>query len=285
LSTYFDYIHSLDEPLPVKRGLDFEFAWPHSWSPEGVPLIGLTQNFSWQYQTGATSSRHAHKARIRASASLLRSAEAAFATATASGLSNPEDAALFQTSWDALGVMQHHDSMPGTMRTTESVTCPDQMPMNALFNGMCTREQDPNRHVLTDYTLRLDEADNNTLSILSSSLEKLVGLESGALQQLNLEQRNSMEGNDVLVFNPTATPRDEILQMNFQRPSDVATTTLPTLSLLDGTTTTKVVAQIVVNDRLVTSNTVATPGHCAPPPFSDALYFIAQAVAAWGTKR
>jgi hypothetical protein len=26
---------------------------PHSWSPKGFPLIGLTSNYSWQYQTGA----------------------------------------------------------------------------------------------------------------------------------------------------------------------------------------------------------------------------------------
>ena len=66
LSTYFDYLHALsaaattsatasaasttntDATFPVKRGLDFQYGWPHTWSPVGVPLIGLTQNFSWR---------------------------------------------------------------------------------------------------------------------------------------------------------------------------------------------------------------------------------------------
>ena len=76
LSTYFDHLHALNESWPVKKGLDFEFAWPHTWSPVGVPLIGLTQNFSWQYQTGATSSRYSHKQHVRKSAAALRSAQA-----------------------------------------------------------------------------------------------------------------------------------------------------------------------------------------------------------------
>ena len=31
LSEYFDHLHSLELEFPVKRGVDFEFGWPHAW--------------------------------------------------------------------------------------------------------------------------------------------------------------------------------------------------------------------------------------------------------------
>jgi hypothetical protein len=74
----------------------------------------------------------------------------AYAQALATGAFDTQDGIQeemdFQTSWDTLGVVQHHDSMPGTMRTKDSVECIDNMPMNAMFDGIsCTKEQDPKR--------------------------------------------------------------------------------------------------------------------------------------------
>jgi hypothetical protein len=285
LAEYFDHLHSLDEPLPVIKDLDFEFAWPHSWSPEGVPLIGLTSNFSWQYQTGATSSRHSHKKRSRESASMLRSAQAAYAQAVATSqtAAKTHSDVNFQTSWDALGVVQHHDSMPGTMRTKESVECIDNMPMNAIFDSeLCPREPDPNRHVLSDYILRLNEADNNTNIILKTSIEKIANLKRDTLVDETNMKISNKSNDHFIVFNPTLTPRSELKKMIFNRPSNVPKTTLPTISLIqmDGSSQ-PVVAQIVVNDRLVTQNTV---NNHPPSRYLDELYFVTN-VPPLGTAR
>lgn len=129
LATYFDSLHALNQDgaaataLPVHRRLDFEFGWPHTWAPEGTALVGLTANFSWQYQTGAASSRPTHKQRVRGAAARLRTAQSAHARALALGALNRTRAAEFEVAWDALGVAQHHDSMPGTMQTAESLAC------------------------------------------------------------------------------------------------------------------------------------------------------------------
>jgi len=280
LSTYFDHVHSLNESFPVKTGLDFEFGWPHSWSPEGVPLIGLTSNFSWQYQTGATSSRPNHKKQIRKSASTLRSAQAGYAQALASGaLSMNDNTINFQTSWDALGVMQHHDSMPGTMRTKESVECIDNMAINYMYDGTsCPKETDPNRHVLTDYTLRLVEADLNTNAILISSLEA-----TNQMKPKTLNATFNQNANTLLVFNPSTSTRTELIQMEFQRPKGIPVTTLPTVSVMnlkEGTAT-PITAQIMVNNHFVSSNTGGAGGsstHTPPSSYIDALYFVADNV-------
>jgi hypothetical protein len=286
LSEYFDFIHSLDEALPVKRGLDFEFAWPHSWSPTGVPLIGLTSNFSWQYQTGATSSRHQHKKNIRHNAALLRTAQAAYACAHVNNVAR-KNVTQFQLSWDALGVMQHHDSMPGTMRTKDSVECPDNIPINAIFDDddmLCPREQDPNRHVLKDYTQRLAEAHNNTMDLLMSSLESIENFPVGTLHTTTMSHSGSRDrglSDGLLVFNPSSTVRTELMHMEFIRPKNAPTNLLPTLYLMKTTTTkTAVLAQIEVNDRLYSQNTAS---HVAPPTYSEALYFLAENVQPWSS--
>jgi len=207
----------------------------------------------------------------------------AYAQALATGAFDTQDGIQdgqemdFQTSWDTLGVVQHHDSMPGTMRTKDSVECIDNMPMNAMFDGIsCTKEQDPNRHVLEDYTLRLAEADNNTNVILSSSLEAISTMKKGTLNKTFTN-----ESNNVLVFNPSTSPRTEMIRMKFHRPVDIPVSTLPTVSLVQpGGTTIPLAAQIVVNDRLVSSNTIHNVN---PSSFVDELYFIAVDVKPYGT--
>ena len=81
--------------------------WPH------VIPQNLTGNVTIQYQTGAPVSRAAHKKNIRYVSGLHRAAEALHATALAAGALPGSSDALLMTAWDALGVTQHHDSVPG----------------------------------------------------------------------------------------------------------------------------------------------------------------------------
>ena len=291
LSEYFDHLHSLqlhenkkvkasskrpgvyDFPLPVKKMLDFEFGWPHSFVPIGVPAEGLTQNFSVQYQTGAASSRPAHKRASRKNAAQLRAAQNAHATALATGAIQESLANEFEVAWDALGVMQHHDSMPGTMRAYESVTCPDNVP---IINGLdeCNRTTDKTRQCLEDYTARLAEADNATSNILRSSLEALVRLPTNSL-----EIEPSSENNALLVFNPTMITRSELLRFEFVPPSHLPSNIIPSLYRVDSGKRTAIQAQMEVNDRFQSQLTIS---HVPPPLYAKSLYFIADRVPPLG---
>ena len=240
LSTYFDDLHRRNlagEPsaqLPVKKGLDFQYGWPHSWSAVGEPEITYTANFSWQYQTGATSSRPAHKARVRASAAALRTAQVSHALALASGALHKSAVDQFDVAWDALGVAQHHDSLPGTMQTAESVECPDYMP---IIDGLdhCNRTTDPSRQVLEDYTLRLNEADEATKAITITSVEAAECLPPGSLSFDPPPRRASRaasaaaaataeatEAASVVVYNPTSHARTERVRVQFDQPQRTA---------------------------------------------------------------
>ena len=295
LSEYFDHLHQLQEeslrkskadvlrdrarqlqrdvntfPLPVKELLDFEFGWPHSWSPIGDPLLGLTQNFSIQYQTGAPSSRPNHKRSARANAALLRTAQTAHAVAVASGALKQSKADEFMVAWDALGVMQHHDSMPATMRAYESVVCPDNMP---IIDGLdsCNRTTDPTRQCLEDYTARLVEAKNASTSIVMASLEAMTGVQ-------HLQASPALDSNAMLVFNPTGQSRTEIIRFEFPMGHG---NILPTVYRLGAKgSQVPIVAQIEINDRLETQLTVS---HIAPPLCANALYFLAEDIPPLGT--
>ncbi len=291
LATYFDALHAdnvagtLD--LPLKRGLDFEFGWPHSWAPQGAPLLGLTQNFSAQFQTGAVSSRGAWKREVRMAAASLRAAQTAFALAQlqrrrTSQVPHERNAAAvvaqFEVAWDALGIAQHHDSLPATMKTKDSVSCPDYI---NVIDGLdqCNRTTAPNEHVLSDYRARLAEANAATAQLCAASVGELVGLHD---RDLRTSPRKG--DNAVIFFNPAPHARRELVRMAFTRPDESGTLFIPTVVVQQHATsnaTTPVVAQMEVNDQIHTPLTV--PPHPAPR-FNDALYFIAD-VAATATAR
>ena len=68
-----------------------------------------------QYQTGAPVSRAAFKARAREVSALHHAAEVAHAVAVAAGKMESVETELFP-AWDALGIVQHHDAMPGRLQ-------------------------------------------------------------------------------------------------------------------------------------------------------------------------
>ena len=312
LAGYFDHLHALNaagDPaaqLPLKPLLDFQYGWPHTWSPIGVPLIGLTANFSWQYQTGAAASRPAHKQRVRSSAARLRTAQAAHAIALASGALNASMADEFWVAWDALGLAQHHDSLPGTMQTAESVSCPDNV---AIVDGIdaCTRTTDPSRLVLEDYSARLDEADAASSAILLASLEAIDSLPSGSLSFAPTplptnttlaadltaaaatatsspdpadEGRSVVHPTTVRIFNPSAHTRVERVRVEFSQPKATPSSSffIPTVYSmprrpLGQTKRSEVTAQIEVNDQRTTQ---LTNSHHPPVHWlNSALYFLA----------
>ena len=307
LAGYFDHLHALNaagDPaaqLPLKPLLDFQYGWPHTWTPIGVPLIGLTANFSWQYQTGAAASRPAHKQRVRSSAARLRTAQAAHAIALASGALSTSMADEFWVAWDALGVAQHHDSLPGTMQTAESVSCPDNI---AIIDGFdaCTQTTDPSRQVLEDYSARLDEAGFATSAILLASLEAIDSLPSGSLSfapnplptNTTLaaaatdtsppdpadERRTVIHSTTVLIFNPSAHTRVERVRVEFSQPKATPSSSffIPTVYSmprreLGQTKRSEVTAQMEVNDQRTTQ---LTNSHHPPVHWlNSALYFLA----------
>jgi hypothetical protein len=66
-------------------------------------------------------SRAAFTQRAREGSALHHAAEVAHALAVASGKMAPVESELFP-AWDALGIAQHHDAMPGTMSTKGAYT-------------------------------------------------------------------------------------------------------------------------------------------------------------------
>ena len=212
LSDYFARLHSSNFTFPVQRGLDFEFGWPHVWG------IKATGNKTTQYQTGAAVSRAGHKANIRATSRLHRAAESAQAVAVAAG--KMEGGGLdevLMVAWDALGVAQHHDSMPGTMSARGSfVHWHTDTPGPACADSSCM--------VLEDYTQQLADAQAASQQVLQLSLAAI----SGASSPVHLQQGGS--ASTVIVYNPLAYARDEIVAVQLPPPPPPASQTTTTSS-------------------------------------------------------
>ena len=129
---YFDALYAEDAlSFPLVQGMDFEFGWPH---------VAGDYNSTVTYQTGATTSWQAYKQYVRYASGLTRSAEASFALANvnrnrtyrnATGANATDDGSAIDTMRQFRALVQHHDSVPGTMRT--NVSC------NASFwIGVCS---------------------------------------------------------------------------------------------------------------------------------------------------
>ena len=138
-------------------------------------------NESTQFQTGALTSQSAHKQHARRVAVHTHAASAAHAVATAAAqhaLSSTASRALLGelvVARGALGICQHHDSMPGTMEPA----------------------------VLADYTVRLNAASTAVESVLQQSLLALGGRAAAtASAALN---------HSVVVFNPLVHDRTAVL--------------------------------------------------------------------------
>ena len=255
LSDYFDHLHSLNFKFPVMRGLDFEFGWPKS-----IPQ-GTTGNTSVQYQTGAPASRASHKQNIRKTAALTRAAQSAHAMAFARNFVNSSRASDFMVAWDANGVCSHHDSTPGTARSTvTAILCPSVLP---AINGIdaCQRcGDDPDCQVIEDYTARLDEAQQAISQLLIDSIQAV----SGSATPPSLIPTPTVV-QQYLLYNPLPHDRTELVHIAFTRPSGILTS--PTVRDMSSGAT--ILAQLEANDTTLTQ---------APNllnPYSNVVCFMA----------
>eukprot|EP01051_Picozoa_sp_SAG22_P006676 SAG22_NODE_444_length_10453_cov_8.586343_7_plen_604_part_00 len=231
LSQYADHVHSLNFSFPVWRWpTDFEYGWPHGIP---VPLDGKPippsslppwpQNDTTQYQTGAPVSRAAFKQRAREVSALHHAAEVAHALAVAAGKMRANASALFP-AWDALGIVQHHDAMPGTMSTRGTFTAwggaTDQAPEHGgnVACGVGARYLDTDCLALEDYFRRLDEGANVSAAVLGQALSALAASDaeptaSKAAATYTPEDGRSTQNEDiVLVFNPLGHARSAVAQ-------------------------------------------------------------------------
>lgn len=188
---YFEVLHATDIQFPLMQGGDFEYGWPH-----GAGDYGRTT-----YQTGATASWEAYKRYIRFSDSLARAAEMTYVLAKLQGSNsidrtsnitnqhnnkndkgiNGSDAvegvltADLPAQLDVMrrfrGLVQHHDSVPGTMRTNVSLD-------SSFYIGKAD--------VLTYYWSHLDDANDASTAVLTASLAKLTAIDENHVPKLKI---------------------------------------------------------------------------------------------------
>ena len=163
MSEYFDFVHATmggkNITFPVKTLPDaqFEWGWPKEVDEHGLYPFNYT-NQSEQFQTGALTSRARHKQHSRRQAVKAHAAMSAHALATIAphhrrliAKSSQELLAVLVVPRDSLGVVQHHDSMPGTMEPS----------------------------VLQDYEARLGQANLASNTVLRASMRAMASDSSG----------------------------------------------------------------------------------------------------------
>ena len=117
-NNYFNALYASNLTFPLMTGGDFEYGWPHVCGP---------YNNTVTYQTGATTSWQAYKSYVRYAASLARAAESAFVLVNLNAKVAAVDDELKEVGPQLSlvrqfrALVQHHDSVPGTMRTNVSV--------------------------------------------------------------------------------------------------------------------------------------------------------------------
>lgn len=245
LAQYADYVHSLDLSFPVKSyPLDFEKGWPHQWN------LSLANNFTTQYQTGAATSRAELKQTTRAVSAHHRAAEATVALAALEGHISPKTAvstaAEMFPAWDALGILQHHDALTGTMSTEGSF--PWGSVDEACVIGdmkICKPCTDDKCRVLEDYMNRLSDAQTVSVRANVMAVSALVNTSAS-----NLRETQSGQSPSVIVSNPLSASRRVLVS------ADLPTSLIPTgrdgpLPIVLNANGSKVPAQLDVNGRRV----------------------------------
>ena len=142
-------------------------------------------------------SRGAFKLNARTTSAIHTAAERAAAFALAynrpQNLNRTKLREQLFPAWDAVGIVQHHDSMTGTMSALGTYTAWGSSDRNEtrLTESLCTEDK-PECQCLEDYTKRLAKATSASKSILAAAL----GIE-----------HNDVQSTHVTVFNPLAKNR------------------------------------------------------------------------------
>ena len=165
LGEYTDFIHETDLKFKLRAfPQDFEYGWPHV-----IPQY-LTGNDTVQYQTGAPISHASYKQKARLTSSKHRSAETILSTASVNNKIDRTAAKslveALEKAWDGIGIVQHHDSMPGTMSAEGMYTTWGTSDLNStkLQDSIC---KTANCMVLEDYTHMLQEAEDVSVMVLN----------------------------------------------------------------------------------------------------------------------
>lgn len=220
LAEYSDHLHALNMRFPVHRWPeDFEHGWPHV---IGVPNDGPdkpnatnTNASAVQYQTGAPVSRAAFKQVAREVSAIHHAAEVAHAVAVTRSKMKPIAASLFP-AWDSLGIVQHHDAMPGTMSTKGAYTSwgdtppfatGDPVNRGAVACGEGSRYHDTDCLALEDYFKRLAMGYNASTRVLAKALGSL----GGQTAYMYSDEQDGTQ-HSVTVFNPLGWPRSAVIQ-------------------------------------------------------------------------
>eukprot|EP01102_Stenamoeba_stenopodia_P016404 TRINITY_DN5735_c0_g1_i1.p1 TRINITY_DN5735_c0_g1~~TRINITY_DN5735_c0_g1_i1.p1 ORF type:complete len:722 (-),score=108.19 TRINITY_DN5735_c0_g1_i1:1110-3275(-) len=214
LAEYFDYLYALNWTWPVINYLDFEIGYPHV-----VP--SFSPNIS--YQTGALTSRPLFKGLIRESGSILRAAEILFSLVTGAyydTLSN-EDLNYLNDNLivarRARGLVQHHDSLAGTMSTATS-----NLEYLIMEPDFIEKFPPPGNHaVLEDYISQLQEGITASTEVITNSLGVLLSNQTNfeSIPFLTLDEffvtSTLIEGQDVAVnlFNSLGWTQDRVVEI------------------------------------------------------------------------
>ena len=202
LGEYTDFIHKTNlkfklRPFPQ----DFEYGWPHV-----IPQY-LTGNDTVQYQTGAPISHASYKQKARLTSSKHRSAETILTTASVSDQINEDNAKkmvqALEKAWDGIGIVQHHDSMPGTMSAEGMYTTWGTSDLNStkLQDSICKTST---CKVLEDYTHMLDVAEEVSMMVLNKAAT-IANIDAAAEVATNKKMRTTTKY--IAVFNSLAHTR------------------------------------------------------------------------------
>eukprot|EP01116_Phalansterium_solitarium_P019430 TRINITY_DN5407_c0_g1_i1.p1 TRINITY_DN5407_c0_g1~~TRINITY_DN5407_c0_g1_i1.p1 ORF type:complete len:801 (-),score=286.01 TRINITY_DN5407_c0_g1_i1:107-2509(-) len=203
LADYFDTLHAMDLKWPFyDQTVDFEIGWPHA-----IRAYNLTT----QYQTGALTSRPYFKGLIRHSNAHLRPAEILYSLAQASvnasvwqAANGPQLYGNLVLARQARGLVQHHDSLAGTMASEQN------NPNNTA--AWC----------LEDYINHLNAAIVASDSVVTATLGMLAAdaaVPTLSADPATVQQLSPQQDIAVLVHNPLGWNRHEVV--NVQLPTGV----------------------------------------------------------------
>jgi len=212
LADFFDALHNLTLTWPAINDLNFEVGWPH--------ILARISNTTMTYQTGALTSRPVFKQMIRDTNRWLRSAEIAYSIGRArfsEMIGNETLGELHEkllTSRRAKGVVQHHDSLAGTMSTATS---------NRTWDSVQRPSAGPpgNQACLEDYEFHLRVARNLTGDVLCAMVGVFAG-QKGEIPVLNstldnpdiIDEETSVA---VLVWNSLSWSRKDVVEVIVNR--------------------------------------------------------------------
>ena len=188
---YFDALHQ--EPPPLETApLENEFE----------PLAASSDG---SYMTGAVASRSQLKAAVRKVGSKLRMAEVLHAVSPLAAA--PGDAArrVLLEANRAVGLLQHHDALPGTMTSSMQMDSKD-----CLYSADC-HCRDASCEVLEDYLYRLGNASDGLKNLTVAATAAIAHATAAGTGQIRADGSDNRTW--IAVSNPLGHDRTEMVDV------------------------------------------------------------------------